>query len=281
MTREKLRTWPRRPRPRVADVIAGLRETVGVRVAKSTPLICMGSCFAASLRVAMIHREYNVLDATGHPPRCCTIFNAATFEQEMRRAVGTFGPADHWCIENEVEDPYRYKVTATDVGALEADRLTYRVRWERALQEAGVFVLTLGQSEVWHSNSGYLPTYPRAERDQYQAGTLGYEYTRELLQSAWQLLGAYGQPRLVLTVSPVPLKRTWRDVSPVIANADSKATLRAAVGDFAAETTGVSYFPAYEIATQCFSEPYQVDGRHVRREVIAAVIAAFDEVYGE
>ena len=54
---------------------------------------------------------------------------------------------------------------------------------------------------------------------------------------------------MILTVSPVPLTATATGDHVLAATAQAKATLRAAAGDFAADTDGVDYFPSFELVT--------------------------------
>jgi hypothetical protein len=59
----------------------------------------------------------------------------------------------------------------------------------------------------------------------------------------------------------VPLRATFRhDVTPLTANAYSKAVLLAAVQRFCREASGTHYFPSYEIVTECVAEPFRPDG---------------------
>ena len=54
-------------------------------------------------------------------------------------------------------------------------------------------------------------------------------------------------PRILLTVSPVPLTATMSGDHVLVASSESKAVLRAVAGAVARSLPYVSYFPAYEI----------------------------------
>jgi hypothetical protein len=54
---------------------------------------------------------------------------------------------------------------------------------------------------------------------------------------------------VVFTVSPQPLTATATGEHALIANGYTKAVLRAATGQLAAEDPAVAYFPAYELVT--------------------------------
>lgn len=63
-------------------------------------------------------------------------------------------------------------------------------------------------------------------------------------------------------------------------NAESKAILRAVLGEVSRSYENVIYLPSYELVTQLGSfQGFKEDGRHVRREVVDIIIAAFFEAH--
>ena len=86
------------------------------------------------------------------------------------------------------------------------------------------------------------------------------------------------QLRFVLTLSPVPLRATFRkEVDVWTANTESKAVLRTALAQF-----GKLYFPAYEIAMAAGQGwPFKDDARHVRPAIVQAIMEVFKHSYVE
>ncbi len=78
----------------------------------------------------------------------------------------------------------------------------------------------------------------------------------------------------------MPLQNTFTDQDIVVANAESKAVLRAAAGAFARRHDNVSYFPSYEMVTH--SQPdfaLRADRAHVEPEMVDHIMSSFIDVY--
>jgi hypothetical protein len=66
---------------------------------------------------------------------------------------------------------------------------------------------------------------------------------------------------IYVTVSPVPLQRTFSGQDVYVANNLSKSTLRAALGQLAVNRKNVRYFPSYEMVMAARDEAWEADGR--------------------
>jgi hypothetical protein len=88
-----------------------------------------------------------------------------------------------------------------------------------------------------------------------------------------RILKVYPQKRIVLTVSPVALSRTYTKKDVVVANMISKSTLRAVVAQVCAERPEIIYWPSYEFASR--EDIYKEDGRHVTDEAVARIVGSF------
>jgi hypothetical protein len=88
---------------------------------------------------------------------------------------------------------------------------------------------------------------------------------------------------IVFTVSPVPLKATFRPISCIVANSVSKASIRSALDEVLQEMAGqagkIFYFPAYEVVTQGFARPMKDDLRHPWIHVINVAMTVFERYY--
>ena len=90
--------------------------------------------------------------------------------------------------------------------------------------------------------------------------------------------------KLIYTVSPVRLRATFRLVSALTANSESKAIIRAALGEFLRthwDQVGETYFyfPSYEIVLDVFREPFEQDNKHIYPSVVSQVLALFARWY--
>lgn len=154
---------------------------------------------------------------------------------------------------------------------------------------ADLIILTLGMIETWFDQEtnialAEVPS-PRLMKEYssrfiYQA--LNQQKCLDTLRAIHLLLKEFGQPNLkvVVTISPVPLERTFSGQDIIVANMMSKSTLRSAVGEFVAETENVDYFPSYEAAM--LSDPNLVwmgDRRNITDFMVKKIIAEFIQRY--
>jgi hypothetical protein len=107
---------------------------------------------------------------------------------------------------------------------------------------------------------------------------LSFAETLSHLNAMHSLIREHCKPGalFVVTVSPIPLTFTYTDRDVIEANAESKATLRAAAGEFCRDHGDVVYFPSYEMAT--LADPATVwrgDKRHVEKPFVRHIVDQF------
>jgi hypothetical protein len=86
--------------------------------------------------------------------------------------------------------------------------------------------------------------------------------------------------KLIVSVSPVPLNKTFSSDHVVVANSLSKAVLRVAAQEFVARHPGTAfYFPSYETVLYGTRAPWEADMRHVSGEAVARVMALFQRMF--
>jgi hypothetical protein len=97
------------------------------------------------------------------------------------------------------------------------------------------------------------------------------------LEELYEIIkGLNPKARVVVTVSPVPLSRTFSGRDILIANTEGKAILRAAVGEFSKSHDDVYYYPAFEIVTLRGESAFQQhDLRHVTDETVSVIMSSF------
>ena len=257
---------------------------------RKTPVASMGSCFAANLKGFLVRNGFNYVQASKAPgPQVAsaawgTVYNTFCIAQEMARANGDFHPAEEeWDMGRGcLIDPYRKGIQWRDRETALKERTEHAQTARRAIEEAEVFILTVGVTEIWFSKidgSVFFQVPPPRVFDGERHGfrTSSFEANKQNLQSALQDLWRINPAcNVILTVSPVPLRATFRDTNVVTANAQSKATLLAAVYDVVGDLgRRVHYFPAYELATVMSGNPFKPDNRHVRAGVIKGIMDVF------
>jgi hypothetical protein len=118
-----------------------------------------------------------------------------------------------------------------------------------------LFVFTLGLTEAWEATADgtIYPTAPGTvagtfDPKKYRFHNFRYREIEADLEQFWQKLRSVNPTvRMLLTVSPVPLTATASNDHVLVATTQSKSTLRAIAGDFAAAYEDINYFPSYEL----------------------------------
>ena len=151
---------------------------------------------------------------------------------------------------------------------------------------AGAFVFTLGLAEVWTDRQtgqvfwrGVPDEIFDADRHEFRLSTVAENEhnLRELIRLIREI---NPQAPIVLTLSPVPLQASFRDISCLTADCVSKSVLRVALDRvMAAKLEGVHYWPSFELvkwAGAAFDwRAYGEDARHVHRYLVECVVTSF------
>ena len=259
-------------------------------VGAGSRVFTIGSCFAREVRAALsrmgvetVPDYQSILNATH-----VNHYNTFSIREEVHRALsggrgeyflrsktkpgrlqGIYGP-EIW------QDPLRRYVFAStedEIVSLSA-KLDEAIRF--AVETADAYVITLGLTEVWGDGQGHWfnqsPEGPKAE---YVLEQTTFSQNYENVAAICDGL----QKPIILTVSPVPLKRTFSDDDVVVANTESKSILRAVAGQIAREFAHVTYWPSFEIAQA--TDMFEADGRNVTRRGVSKIISAFMAASGE
>lgn len=166
---------------------------------------------------------------------------------------------------------------------------SYRER----LADAGALVFTTGVAEVWQDRETGGVFWHGVPRQIYDADRHVHRLTtvEENAANIRRIVDVVREVNstapIVLTLSPVPLKGTFRGIASLSADCVSKSVLRVALDQVMSDARpGVYYWPSFEIvkwAGAHLSWPaYGLDDgktRHVSRRLVAAIVDAFVETF--
>lgn len=287
-------------------------RSVGVRpdrrLTGSSTFFTMGSCFANEIRAELMRRGMTVLPAVNpalHPlffDRSETsswgawderthlqFYNTFSLRQEVEKVFGYWeqGADDYWPLRLSNgatlwQDPYRRRVLAKTLPDIRAVTAGLDAGMRAAAAQADVFVFTLGLTEVWKKKDNLLVTC--TEPGYAGGGGQGlcwfhpstYTENLENMRRVVQLIAKHRpDARVFVTVSPVGLGRTFRDVDIAVANMESKSTLRAVAAALCAELPHLSYVPSYELCIYDWERAFREDGRHIRPEKVRQIMDLF------
>jgi hypothetical protein len=281
----------------------------GPRHELSDPVFTMGSCFAREIEAALIASGGNVVSVDGRIDRPefrdaegrvrSGFFHRYTPRSMLQELKQAFGEAPGWSdnallFRQSRKDGVSDLNYCTFAGADESEaavrtRRTLAAELVRRAAEAKLVILTLGLIEAWfHKPSGLYANAPapgvlaRHAKD-FELRLIDVEDATACLEAIHDLLRRRHQTgdfQLVVTVSPVPMASTFTTRDVVVANAESKAVLRAAAGAFTAGRKGVHYFPSYEMVTM--TDPalaWRPDRLHVNGKITRGIVKTFMKAY--
>lgn len=273
----------------------------------------IGSCFAEEIRKALTARsvhcypEYRKIAIDPARMKIDTLpqrehmnyYNTFSIRQEIERAAGIWIQDRHdvWelhgkNLENGIliagegsifQDPYRRLVFGRTIDDLWEALDQINVVIKEGLTTADVCVMTLGMTEVFKKkNNGLVcnqvPVYGGGAgmRETYFYPS-NYDENLANMRTALRLLKQLNpQVQVVLTVSPVPLHRSFNEHDIFVNNMESKCTLRAVAAQICREFDWVHYFPSFEIVWGIGAGAYMdKDLLHVKEEVVRSIMDLF------
>lgn len=280
--------YPDNEDPRCSNGLLAPAIAPDFRMQPGQRIFTMGSCFARNIE-RLLHgyevptREFQASESDPLVQRGNTVlneYNPGTMAYRINRALD--GGSSDLGILAEEGGYSDYLITGSVPAPLDVvkDRRARMDRVYAQLRGSDVMVITLGMTECWFDRETglYLNRAPAADAFRNPAGHQRFEFRIlnvddcvRLLQPALSRLAGGAVRKIILTVSPVPLQRTFGQDDAVTANTLSKATLRCAAEELIAALPGVDYFPSYEMVTTYMGNPFGPDNVHVLPEVVAHV----------
>lgn len=237
-------------------------------------VVTLGSCFAAELR-HFLNRFRFASSSFWIPSGLNNTFAILDFVS--------------WCVTGEQTGRgYRYDRTG-DGAIAEWVPDGERERYLEHFRTAGAFVFTLGLAEVWEDRETGavfwrgVPEHVFDENRHVFRLTTVEENRDNVLRIIELVRQVNPTAPIVLTLSPVPLKATFREISCMTADCVSKSVLRVALDlVMAGQPAGVWYWPSFEIVKWVGAHtPWPAYGlddgvvRHVDRFLVVNIVRAF------
>ncbi len=218
-------------------------------------------------------------------------YNSFSIRQEIEKAAGIWvqDESDFWQVaisgKTLFQCPYRRRIFARSPENLLSLTNTIDQEIKRGLEAADLMIFTLGLTEVWQKKDNGLvaccePGYCHG------GGHTETEFLASSFQQNYDNLKAivdvikehFGQKNILISVSPIPLGRTFRSLDVYVANMESKSILRSVAGAITDLYDNVNYFPSYEM---CMSDPtsFRDDGRHVTQQKVDQIMHFFESCH--
>jgi len=219
------------------------------------------------------------------------IFNTPSLRQLAERAFGTKSlnrilVSTHSSSSGTFyTDPFREGVAFQSPDAYEKDYDRHTAACREVFSKVEVFIVTLGLNEVWEfkADGSILSNLPHRPEifSLIRPKILTVEENVSELQKFLDLVRQHNPNfKLIVSLSPVPLKATFRrDQHVITANTHSKSVLRVAADEFVSRNDGVYYFPSYEYVMHCARDAWEPDERHVTEETVGDIMQMFRRMF--
>lgn len=267
-----------------------------------------GSCFAQHLGRHLRFRGLQVLDFEPPPGfladdsnahrwgygiyscRFGNIYTARQLLQLFQEAFGERTPSElvwggkgglFWDALRPGVQPVGYEEPESVISL----RKAHLERVRELFCQVELFIFTLGLTEGWEliDDGTIFPSAPGVlagtfDPEKYRFVNFGFQEVLLDLRLFWESLKQINsRAKMMLTVSPVPLKATGTSEHVLVANSYSKSVLRAVSGELTATMPDVMYFPSFELFTSHVAEGrfFASDRRTATEEGVSLAMAHF------
>jgi hypothetical protein len=298
--KEPLADWKTaRKRLRQGRVFPQTAQTFSLN--RSDTILTMGSCFARNIEEYLVKFGCHVppfefkIPREEHkgerPNHALSLFTPPTFRQTIEWTESIF-VRDGKVRESDCEKLlFRFgdgKVVDLSLsGSLPVayGRFLERRRELYALYatafRAECLLMTPGLVETWYdleqgyyTNSAPLFAGKLLDPARYELHVLDQDECKADLLATIDIVRKHNPKiKVLITVSPVPLRYTFTKEDVLVANTYSKSVLRAACQEIVSERPLVDYFPSFEAVMLSTSRVWQKDRRHVEDRLIGEIVS--------
>ena len=219
-------------------------------------VLTFGSCFAEELRTVLTtmgHKSANVAINEGlNNTFALRDFFSFILTGEIKHKDTAYNNPDEPSFYELLEDPQRYKESICDADGI---------------------IITLGVAEVWRDKLDggvFWKGVPRRMYDpnRHEITLSTVQENKENILEIHRILRTHvPKAKIFITLSPIPLNATFRDISCVEADCASKSVLRAAIEEvMLSKPEEMYYWPSFEMV--------RWTGSHVRDNVFGLATEA-------
>ncbi|KZL14460.1 GSCFA family protein [Pseudovibrio axinellae] len=287
--------WPNRGRANRFEPIARPQITNSFRLEPGSTVFTVGSCFARNIE-AELQRQgflipsrdlFKTTEFQGFNHSIINNFSVPSIYNEFSwalEAAGTFKANDN-IIEvgaNKFIDLHLLSSIRPASFDVVIKRRAALSTYYKSVTEVSTIIITLGLSEVWfdnqtecYLNSSPLPKVIDRFPKRFELHVLNYIEIISYLTKTIDLINETSDtlPNFLLTVSPVPLFATHREMDVAIANTYSKSVLRTAIEEIVFNYDNASYYPSYEsVMLSDRKHAWMDDQIHVTPEIVGVQV---------
>lgn len=296
--------WPARGAEAREPAIVLPRITPSYRIAPGMSVFTIGSCFARHIELHLKDSGYAVPafdyrvpphELWGQTKMQAGFLNKYTPHSMLNEVEFAFGDSNgqEYLVEMPGGwiDTQCHTDTPVALDRALARRQEIRDLYRDAIRGSELVIITLGLVEAWwdkvnqvYLNETPLPQMVKAHPGRFQFEVLSPGDTIACVNRLIGLIrdnGPSGQ-NIMITVSPIPLQRTFTDKDVLVANSYSKSLLRVAAEVAVGAFPGIDYYPSFESIS--LSDPVQTwedDMVHVRLNAVKANVGRMLADYAE
>ena len=275
------------------------------QLASDARFFCIGSCFAREIENALTDDDREVLSRVCpedfglgqddfplhfYPPHGILVqFNSFAMLNEIERAIAQKPIKDDDFIQigDDYWDGSLHQATPTTLDKCKRTRAMVDQTYS-TLPTADCVIVTLGLTELWwdkQRNIAFNDTPKNVMRMKKEGRVEFYntsygEARENVLNVVHSIQKLSPDAKLILTVSPVPLNRTFSTQDIIVANSYSKSVLRSVAQDVAALHDFVDYYPSYEMVMFTNrADAWEGDQRHVKPSLVKQITGRFCSAY--
>ena len=267
-------------------------------IKRESSVYAIGSCFARNIEEHLIAKSISVLsrgiDLPGNiysvPARPNAILNqysTPSILSLLSKKEAVLEPVQ--VMKNGFAIPCASAIKLLDEEVAGNVVSAMRLNFSR-IDSADCVILTLGQNESWYDHElelywNAMPPAPLLERypNRFSVRCHNFQSNFENVSAIIsRLIGSNSRVKIVLTVSPVPLRVTFSGEDALVANEYNKSVLRVIAEELSRLHDNVVYFPSYEMVRHTIpGNAYHPDFLHVKDELVGEVVRVFLEAHVE
>jgi hypothetical protein len=249
-------------------------------ITKSSRISTIGSCFTGNISTFLRHNGFDVpiLNTEYKGNLATSSFSDEVFNTYILRYLFELA------FEKELAGSSTYEV----INQHNRKSIIPVRNIQETLSSSSVFIITLGLSEVWfNKQTGEVYKTAKAVGDydenvhDFRVST--FQENFDNIKYVYQTIRKHVRnANIIFTLSPVPLKATFRDMGCIPANTISKAILRVALDELLnkhKEDEHLHYFPSYELILDCLPNAFGKDRRYITSETINFIMTLFANHY--